>query len=74
MATRRYSLNPGDNDHQVTEAAGAAVATKFIELTVDYDGMIAAGLSAAQARLQALSALEKFHAHIETAGKFNAAG
>ena len=35
MATRRYSINPGDLPSPVTEAAGAAVVTKSIELTVD---------------------------------------
>ena len=35
MATRRYSLNTGDNEYQVTEAVGAATVTKGIELTVD---------------------------------------
>ena len=35
MATRRYSINKGDNEYQITEAVGAAVATKEIELTVD---------------------------------------
>lgn len=35
MATRRYSLNVGDQLENVTEAAGAAVATKSVELTVD---------------------------------------
>jgi hypothetical protein len=35
MATRRYSLNKGDNEYQVTEAAGAAVVTKEMEFTVD---------------------------------------
>lgn len=35
MATRRYSINPGLNEYQVTEAVGAATVTNFIELTVD---------------------------------------
>ena len=35
MATRLYSINPGDNEYQVTEAAGIATVTKAIELTVD---------------------------------------
>lgn len=35
MATRRYSINPGDAYYQTTEAAGAATVTKAIELTVD---------------------------------------
>lgn len=35
MATRRFSINPGDSLEAVVEAAGAATATKSIELTVD---------------------------------------
>lgn len=35
MATRRYSIAPGDATFAVTEAVGAATATKAIELTVD---------------------------------------
>lgn len=73
MATRRYSLNPQDAEFQVTEAAGAATATKLIELTVDWDGLAALtpAMSGQQARLQVLAALEKMHAYIEGAGKFN---
>jgi hypothetical protein len=70
MATRRYSINPQDNDHQVTEAAGAAVVTKNIELTVDFDSLIAAtpSMTGTQAKMQVLMALKKLHAHIETRG------
>ena len=35
MSTRRYSISIGDNEYNVTEAVGAATATKEIELTVD---------------------------------------
>lgn len=35
MATRLYSLNPGDVLENVTEAAGPATTTKAIELNVD---------------------------------------
>lgn len=73
MATRRYSVNPQDAEYQVTDAVGAATATKLIELTVDWDGLAALtpAMSGQQARLQVLAALEKMHAHIEGAGKFN---
>ena len=73
MATRRYMANPQDADYQITEAAGSAVVSKNIELTVDWDGLASAGLSGQQARLQVLSALEKLHSYIETTGKFNVA-
>ena len=35
MATRRFMVNPGEQFESVTEASGAATATKSIELTVD---------------------------------------
>ena len=35
MATRRYSINPGDSVDTITIATGSAVATKTIELTVE---------------------------------------
>ena len=35
MATRRWSLNPGDSLEDVVVAVGAATVTKHIELTVD---------------------------------------
>lgn len=71
MATRRYMVNPQDATSQVTEAAGSAVASKYIEVTVDWDGLIAAGLSGQQARLQVISALYRVEEYIEQSGKFN---
>lgn len=71
MATRRYMINPEDQDHSITEAAGAATVSKNIELTVDWDNLIVLGLSGQQARLQVLAALERLEAYIETTGKFN---
>lgn len=75
MATRRYSINPEDHDHAVLEAVGAATVAKFIELTVDWDGLAALvnPMSGQQARLQVLAALERLHAYIETSGKYNVA-
>ena len=35
MATRRFMLNRGETEFSVTEATGAATATKDIELTFD---------------------------------------
>ena len=69
MATVRFSINPQDNDHQIVQAAGAAVVTKNIELTVDIGALAAAGLSAPQIRLQTLMALTNLHNWIETSGK-----
>lgn len=71
MATKRYSINPQDPQHLVTEAAGIAVVTKNIELTVDWDTLAALtpNMTGAHARLQVLAALEKLHAYIEQTGK-----
>lgn len=73
MATKRYSINPEDKQQDVTEAAGAAVATKKIELTVDWDTLAALtpNMTGAHARLQVLAALEKLASYIEQSGKFN---
>jgi hypothetical protein len=35
MATRRYSINPGDLPGPVTENAGIATVNKSVEVTVD---------------------------------------
>ena len=74
MATRRLSIAVEGNDHQITDAVGAAVVTAPVELTFDSDALIASGLSATQMRMQVLLALEKLAAYIETSGKFNMPG
>lgn len=56
MATRRYSLARGDTEFQVTEAVGAATATKSMEFTFD----LASGLN----RLDVLLALQMLENHI----------
>ena len=70
MATRLYRCNPQDNDHAVTELAGAATTAR-IELTVDWDSLATDLLSGQQARMQVMMALEKIAAYIETLGKYN---
>ena len=35
MATRRYSINPGDLPGPVTENVGAATVNKSVEVTID---------------------------------------
>lgn len=35
MATRRYKINPGQDEFAITEEAGAAVNSHVIELTVE---------------------------------------
>lgn len=70
MATRLYRCNPQDNDHTVTELAGAATTAR-IELTVDWDSLATDLLSGQQARMQVMMALEKIAAYIETLGKYN---
>lgn len=36
MATRRYMGNAGDSLETITEAVGAATASKTVELTIDF--------------------------------------
>lgn len=66
MATRRYSVNPGDGANQVTEAAGAAIATKNVEVTIELattavnDG----GATRTIAKSEVLDALTKIKEHI----------
>lgn len=73
MATRRYMANPEDAAFQITEAAGSAVVSKNIELTVDWDGLAALtpAMSGQQARLNVINALYKMIEYIEQTGKFN---
>lgn len=73
MATRRYSINPQDTASQVTEAAGAAIVTKFIEVTVDWDSLAALTptMRGPQARLHVLQALQEVVEYIEETGKYN---
>lgn len=73
MATRRYMANPEDAAFQITEAAGAAVVSKNIELTVDWDALAALtpAMSGQQARLQVINSLYKMIEYIEQTGKFN---
>ena len=70
MATRKYSCNPEDQDHAIGDVVGSAT-TKYVEVTVDWDSMIAAGLSGQQARMQVALAFERVMNYIETSGKYN---
>lgn len=56
MATRRYSLARGDTEFSVTEAVGAAIATKSMEFTFD--------LAASLNKNDVLQALDMFRNHI----------
>lgn len=56
MATRRYMLNRGETLTNVTEAVGAATATKSMEFTYD----LASGLS----QEDVIKALEDFKNYI----------
>jgi hypothetical protein len=60
MATRRYMLNKGETEFQVTEAVGAATVTKNVELTVDFD----APAGQAVTKAETLRALDLFKNHI----------
>lgn len=56
MATRRYNI-PLDSDHKnVTEAAGAAISSGAVQVTVD--------LAVVQNRSQVIEALDQIKGHI----------
>jgi hypothetical protein len=75
MATRRYSLAPEGNDHQITDAVGSATVTAAIEVTIDWDTLISTyGLSHANAKRMALDALQNITNYIETSGWANFSG
>lgn len=52
MATRLYGISRGENEFQITEGAGSAVASDDIELTVD--------LAKSLRKEEVLLALDKF--------------
>jgi hypothetical protein len=52
MATRRYSIARGETEYNITEAVGAATATKSMEFTFD--------LAASLTREDVLEALDWF--------------
>lgn len=58
MATRRYGISPGENEEQVTEAVGAAVATDVVELTVDLAGPTMATAAGRERVITALRYIE----------------
>ncbi len=66
MATRLYSLNPGDTLENLTEAAGPATTTKAIELNVDLSALSTdfGAANVAQGKLAVIVALEIFEQHI----------
>lgn len=68
MATRRYMINAGERDFEITEAVGVATVSKNIELTVDFDALIALTptLTGTQARLQVAQAVEALAERIAT--------
>lgn len=69
MATLRWSINPQDRTDQVILAAGAAVVTKAIELTVDTDALVAAGIKGTQLQLQIHAALQRIEDYIQQGNK-----
>ena len=56
MATRRYSIARGETEFSITEAVGAATATKSMEFTFD--------LAVSLTREDVLLALDKIMNHI----------
>lgn len=71
MATRRYMATAQSRPDEITEAVGAAVASKHIEVTVDWDALLAAGLEKNQARLKVIQQLQQIAEYIEKRGKRN---
>jgi hypothetical protein len=65
MATRRYMINAGEVQNQVTEAVGAATATKNIELTVDL-AAVKTGSPTQLTKAEILLALDAFRDYITT--------
>ena len=66
MATRRYGLKVGEGFTAVTEAAGAAVSSDTVELTVELATTAVAdkGTTRTIAREEVLEIIEKLKAHI----------
>jgi len=69
MATRRYSIDPETDEFSIVEAAGAAVATKNIELTVNLANNIVTDLNDPTgartiSKAEVLLALEKLENYI----------
>jgi hypothetical protein len=58
MATRRYGISRGETQEQITEAAGAAVSSDSVEVTVD--------LASSLTREDVLLGLEKIQNKIAT--------
>jgi hypothetical protein len=56
MATRRYSIAKGETEFSITEAVGAATATKSMEFTFD--------LATSLTREDVLLGLDKIKNHI----------
>lgn len=66
MATRRYSIDPGQHLEDITEAAGAATVTNHIELTVDCASTVVNEGSSTRviSKNEVLLALELFEQYI----------
>lgn len=75
MVTWRMSINPGDTLENITAAAGAAVVTKNIELTVDLGNDVTDGNAAASPRAikrgEILEALMKLMQWVEKDTNFS---
>ena len=65
MATRRYSIGPGETKTVVTETVGAATNSKPVEVTIDLSATIIGGNGVARLVsqsevIQALVAIEDY--------------
>lgn len=66
MATRRFGISIGEGEFQVTEAAGAAVSSDTVEVTVELaaTAVYKQGGQRAANKSEVLDALEKIKNHI----------
>lgn len=65
MATRRFKVNPGEQENQVVEEVGGAVNSAAVELTVELAATVnIPGGTRTISKAELLEALEKIKNHI----------
>lgn len=66
MATRRYKINPGETEFQVTEEVGAAVNSDAVELTIELANTAVNATSGTRSisKEEVLQAIDKIKNHI----------
>lgn len=66
MATRRFGISIGEGEFSITEAAGAAISSDIVELTVELatTAVNAGGTTRGVLKAEVLDALDKIYNHI----------